>query len=46
MVCVYVEGSGAFPNNVAHVYDALGKKERALELFEQALPIRRQVGDR
>jgi tetratricopeptide (TPR) repeat protein len=28
------------------VYDALGAPRRALEVYEQALPIRREVGDR
>ena len=33
-------------NNVGWVYDALGDKAKALEYYEQALPLRRQVGDR
>ena len=33
-------------NNMAMVYRATGQPEKAMELFEQALPIRRQVGDR
>jgi tetratricopeptide (TPR) repeat protein len=33
-------------NNMALVYDATGQPKRALELFEQALPLRREVGDR
>ena len=28
------------------VYDALGDKRKALDFFEQALPLYRQVGDR
>ena len=28
------------------VYDALGEKQKALDYYEQALPLRRQVGDR
>jgi tetratricopeptide (TPR) repeat protein len=33
-------------NNMALVYDATGQPQRALELYEQALPIFREVGDR
>jgi tetratricopeptide (TPR) repeat protein len=33
-------------NNMALVYDATGQPQRALELFEQVLPIDREVGDR
>jgi tetratricopeptide (TPR) repeat protein len=33
-------------NNMALVYRATGQPQRALELNEQALPIRREVGDR
>jgi tetratricopeptide (TPR) repeat protein len=33
-------------NNIGGVYDALGEKQRALEYYEQALPLYRQVGDR
>ena len=33
-------------NNIGSVYDALGDKQRALEFYDQALPLRRQVGDR
>ena len=33
-------------NNLALVYRAIGQPTRALELYEQALPIRRAVGDR
>jgi tetratricopeptide (TPR) repeat protein len=31
---------------MALVYDAIGQRERALELYEQALPMLREVGDR
>ncbi|MEM7125641.1 MAG: tetratricopeptide repeat protein, partial [Chloroflexota bacterium] len=33
-------------NNMALVYDATGKPKEALALYEQALPIMREVGDR
>ena len=33
-------------NNMAGVYGAIGKPDRALKLYEEALPIRREVGDR
>ena len=33
-------------NNMAAVYRALGQLQRALELYEQALPLLREVGDR
>ncbi len=33
-------------NNMALVYHATGQPARALELYEQALPLRREVGDR
>jgi tetratricopeptide (TPR) repeat protein len=33
-------------NNIGHVYSALGDKRKALDFYEQALPLRRQVGDR
>ena len=33
-------------NNMAGVYHATGQPQRALELYEQALPITREVGDR
>jgi len=32
--------------NIGAVYDALGEKQRALDYYEQALPLRRAVGDR
>src|SRR2546421_1715569 len=33
-------------NNMAEVYRGIGQPQQALKLFEQALPIRREVGDR
>jgi len=33
-------------NNIGGVYDALGEKQKALDFYNQALPIRRAVGDR
>ena len=39
-------GEAATLNNIGLVYDALGERRRALETYEQALPIRREVGDR
>lgn len=33
-------------NNMAGVYRRTGQPKRALELYEQALPLRREVGDR
>jgi tetratricopeptide (TPR) repeat protein len=33
-------------NNIAMVYRATGQPKQALELYEQALPLRREVGDR
>ena len=33
-------------NNIGLVYSALGDKPKALDYYEQALPLRRQVGDR
>ncbi|MCL4252681.1 MAG: tetratricopeptide repeat protein [Anaerolineae bacterium] len=35
-----------FLNNMGGVYSALGDKQKALVYYEQALPIRREVGDR
>ena len=39
-------GEATTLNNIGGVYSALGEKQRALEHYEQALPLRRQVGDR
>ena len=33
-------------NNIGGVYSALGDKEQALEFYNQALPLRREVGDK
>ncbi|MEV4767857.1 tetratricopeptide repeat protein, partial [Micromonospora humida] len=33
-------------NNIGHVYDRLGDRQRALDHYHQALPISREVGDR
>jgi tetratricopeptide (TPR) repeat protein len=33
-------------NNIGAVYDGLGDRQRALEYYQQALPIAREVGDR
>ena len=33
-------------SNIGNVYYALGEKQKALEFYNQALPIRRSVGDR
>jgi CHAT domain-containing protein/Tfp pilus assembly protein PilF len=33
-------------NNIGFLYSALGRKQEALEYYEKALPIRREVGDR
>ena len=33
-------------NNMALVYSATGQPQKALPLYEEALPIRREVGDR
>ena len=38
--------SARFSNDLGWVYSALGEKEKALGYFEEALPLRRQVGDR
>ncbi|WP_203794800.1 tetratricopeptide repeat protein, partial [Actinoplanes derwentensis] len=32
--------------NIGLVYDGLGDRQRALDFYQQALPIRREVGDR
>ncbi|MBS1251099.1 MAG: Regulatory protein AfsR [Anaerolineales bacterium] len=37
---------GALLNNLARVYDALGEKQKALDFYNQALPIWHQVSDR
>jgi CHAT domain-containing protein/tetratricopeptide (TPR) repeat protein len=39
-------GEAATLNNIGHVYDALGEKQKALDYYQQALPLRRAVGDR
>ncbi|OKH52656.1 CHAT domain-containing protein, partial [Scytonema sp. HK-05] len=33
-------------NNIGRVYDDLGQKQKALEFYNQSLPLRRSVGDR
>nr|MBW4623461.1 CHAT domain-containing protein [Cyanosarcina radialis HA8281-LM2] len=33
-------------NNIGQVYDALGEKQKALEFYNQSLPLSRAVGDR
>jgi tetratricopeptide (TPR) repeat protein len=33
-------------SNIGHVYDGLGERQRALEYYGQALPIRREVANR
>ena len=33
-------------SNIGRVYDGLGDRQRALDYYQQALPIRREVGDR
>ena len=40
------EQAASLYNNLGQVYDVLGKKQEALRYFEQALAIRREVGDR
>ena len=37
---------GTLLNNMAAVYDDIGQRQKALELYEQVLPIRQEVGDR
>ena len=37
---------GTTLNNIGEVYDALGQKDKALDFYQQALAIRREVGDR
>ena len=39
-------GEATTLNNIGAVYDALGDKRKALDFYEQALPLQRQVGDR
>ncbi|MBK9096362.1 MAG: tetratricopeptide repeat protein [Anaerolineae bacterium] len=39
-------GEATTLNNMAGVYDAIGQPQRALALYEEALPIRRAVGHR
>ena len=38
-------GEAATLNNIGGVYDGLGEKQKALDYYNQALPIRRAVGD-
>ena len=33
-------------NNIGGVYSSLGEKQKALQFYNQALPLRRAVGDR
>jgi CHAT domain-containing protein/tetratricopeptide (TPR) repeat protein len=33
-------------NNIGFLYDALGQKQKALEFFQEALPIQKELGDR
>ncbi|HYV45630.1 MAG TPA: tetratricopeptide repeat protein, partial [Myxococcaceae bacterium] len=40
-----VSGEATTLNNMGGVYDALGEKRKALEYYEQALPLERRVGD-
>ena len=39
-------GEATTLNNLGSVYDSLGEKQEALRYYEEALPLRRQVGDR
>ncbi|MEU8186652.1 tetratricopeptide repeat protein, partial [Micromonospora carbonacea] len=39
-------GEAATLNNIGHVYDNLGDRQRALDHYHQALPITREVGYR
>jgi CHAT domain-containing protein/uncharacterized protein HemY len=39
-------GEATTLNNIGRVYSALGEKQKALDFYNQALPIRRAVGDR
>ena len=38
-------GEAGTLNNIGAVYDDLGEKQKALDFYNQALPIRRAVGD-
>lgn len=42
----YRRRESLFLNELGGVWDALGDKGKALEFYQQALPIRREVGDR
>jgi hypothetical protein len=33
-------------NKIGYVYDSLGEKQKALDFYNQALPIERELGDR
>ena len=37
---------GTLLNNIGSVYDSLGQRDKALEYYNKALPIREEVGDR
>jgi tetratricopeptide (TPR) repeat protein len=39
-------GEATTLNNIGLVYNALGEKQKALDYYNQALPLRRAVGDR
>jgi tetratricopeptide (TPR) repeat protein len=39
-------GTATTLNNIGSVYDSLGQREKALEFYNQALPIMEEVGDR
>jgi CHAT domain-containing protein len=39
-------GEATTLNNIGHVYDALGEKQKALDYWQQALPLSQAVGDR
>ena len=39
-------GEATTLNNIGMVYDSLGEKQKALDYYNQALPIERAVGDR
>jgi tetratricopeptide (TPR) repeat protein len=39
-------GEAKILNNIGRVYDALGEKQKALDFYQQSLPLRRAVGDR